>query len=144
MELHTCTLYCQLARSFMYVMFGTRPDISLPISFLSLHMSGVDHTHWKSVKHLLRYFQFKNGYTLSLGKFSQGHYISLCSYFDADWAQENNDRRSTSGFIFPLNGSPVSRQTRKLTTVALSTLESEYMSLAAAAKEATWLRRLLP
>ena len=42
-----------------------------------------------------------------------------------------------------LNGGPITWSSKRQTTVALSTTESEYMSLTQAAKEALWLRLLL-
>lgn len=64
-------------------------------------------------------------------------------YSDSDWAGDKNDRKSTSGFIFMLNGGPVSWCSKKQPTVALSSTEAEYIALTLAAKEATWLRLLL-
>ena len=42
-----------------------------------------------------------------------------------------------------MGGAPVSWMSKKQTCVALSTAEAEYMSLAFAAQEAIWLKRLL-
>jgi hypothetical protein len=52
------------------------------------------------------------------------------AFVDADWGNCTEDRRSCTGFIFLLNGSPVSWDTKKQRTVALSTTEAEYMALA--------------
>ena len=42
-----------------------------------------------------------------------------------------------------LAGAPISWQSRQQTSVALSTMESEYMAACAATQEAIWLRSLL-
>jgi hypothetical protein len=55
---------------------------------------------------------------------------------DADWAGDQDDRRSTSGAILQLFGSSVSWHSKKQSTVALSSAEAEYVSLSAAVTEA--------
>ena len=67
----------------------------------------------------------------------------LIGYSDADWAGDVNDRKSTSGYLFMMNGAAVSWRSQKQTCVALSTAEAEYIALAAAAQEATWMRKLM-
>lgn len=69
----------------------------------------------------------------------------LCieGYSDSDWAGDKESRKSTSGYIFMLNGGPVSWCSKRQATVALSSTEAECIALTLAAKEATWLRLLL-
>ncbi len=62
---------------------------------------------------------------------------------DADWAGDLNDRKSTSGFTFLMNGDAVSWQSKKQTCVALSTTVAEYIALSAVAQEALWMREFL-
>jgi len=64
-------------------------------------------------------------------------------YVDASFAADLDTRRSTTGYVFKIAGGPVSWQSRMQTSVALSSMESEYMAASAAAQEAIWLNRLL-
>jgi hypothetical protein len=64
-------------------------------------------------------------------------------YLDASHASDVDTRRSITGYIFFISGGPVSWQSRMQTSVALSSMESEYMAASAAAQEALWLNRLL-
>ncbi|XP_028394907.1 uncharacterized protein LOC114519054 [Dendronephthya gigantea] len=68
--------------------------------------------------------------------------VEICDV--EDWAS-SEDRRSITGYGFQLseNGPLVSWKSRKQATVALSTCEAEYMSLAAAVQEAKFLFQLL-
>jgi hypothetical protein len=59
-----------------------------------------------------------------------------------DYAADG-DRKSISGYLFILAGSPISFQAKKQTTVARSTVESEYAAMAHAAQEMIWLQYLL-
>ena len=64
-------------------------------------------------------------------------------YSDSDWGSDSDDRRSVTGYVFLLGGGAVSWQARKQTTVALSSVEAEYMAATQSAKEAMWWRSTL-
>lgn len=66
-------------------------------------------------------------------------------YSDADWASDMTDKRSTSGYCTSLReGSAlISWKTRKQATIALSTCEADYMSLASGMQECIYLEQLL-
>ena len=62
---------------------------------------------------------------------------------DANWAGDLDTRRSTTGYVFFLNGSVISWNSKRQPTVATSSTEVDYMSLYSATQEAIWLRGLL-
>ncbi|XRB19627.1 RNA-dependent DNA polymerase [Pseudoscourfieldia marina] len=78
--------------------------------------------------------------------FAQMASSSLKIFTSSDTRRKPGDnhenRRSTSGYIFFLNGGPISWASYLQTTVALSTVESEVMALTEAIKEAIYIRRL--
>ena len=67
----------------------------------------------------------------------------LTGYLDADWASDVNTRRSTTGYIVMLNNGAIAWKGQRQATMALSTIESEYMALTEAMKELKWLHTLL-
>ncbi|KAJ3473640.1 hypothetical protein NLI96_g12898 [Meripilus lineatus] len=125
--------------SLMYAAVATRPDISFAVQALSQFNTNPSPVHWTAVKHVLRYL---NG-TRTLGITYGNGTLDLIGYTDADWAQSTADRRSVSGYTFLLSGGAISWSSKKQPTVALSTMEAEYLALAHATKEAIWLRSLL-
>lgn len=64
------------------------------------------------------------------------------AYSDADWADDRNDRKSTSGHIIFYRGAPVHWSTSKQKSIAASTMESEYISLSDAAREAFYTKKI--
>ncbi|KAI1516674.1 hypothetical protein Ptr86124_003611 [Pyrenophora tritici-repentis] len=68
--------------------------------------------------------------------------LHLHGYSDASFA-DGEDRKSTSGYLFKLAGGTICHKSVKQKLVTTSTTEAEYVALTYAAKEATWLYRLL-
>ena len=133
-------IYQSAIGSLLYLSTRTRPDISFAVGNAARYCAQPSDSHWSAVKRIMRYLKG----TLKLGllyKCNNGG--ELVGFSDADWAGDLNDRKSTSGYIFLVSGSVVSWKSKKQSCVALSTAEAEYMSLASAAQEAIWMRRLI-
>ena len=130
--------YAELVGSLLYLSTTTRPDIAFAVGVLSRYMACPEEDHMRAAKGVLRYLR---GAT-RLGV-AYGTYKPFQAYVDADWAGDVDARRSTTGFIFTLNGGPVSWASKRQSTVATSTAEAEYVAAAMATKEALWLRKLL-
>lgn len=129
--------YKEAIGSLIYLMIGSRPDIAYSVSKLSQFMDAYDKTHWTAVKHILRYLKG----TLDLGiAYQRNGTNKLEGFCDSDYAGDQNTRRSTSGYIFMLNGGAVSWSSKLQQIIALSTTEAEYISLAEATKQSIWLR----
>ena len=67
---------------------------------------------------------------------------SMPASLTTDGNQDDN-RRSTTGWCFKYGGSVLSWKAQKQSTVATSTAEAEYIAAFEAAKEALYLRRIL-
>src|SRR3982074_2233528 len=88
----------------------------------------------------MRYLRGTAHYRLQLGG---GPQVLLTGYCDADWAGDLDERKSTTGYAFYIGDGLVSWNSKRQTTVALSTAEAEYMAATQATKEALWLKQLL-
>ena len=69
--------------------------------------------------------------------------LSLNVYADADYANEDNDRRSVSGIAVTLGGTVVSHASKTQRMVSLLTSEAEYIAAGDGAKEALFVRAVL-
>jgi len=103
-------------------------------------MSGYGKEHWAAVKRVFRYVKGSVDKGLVYNKSASG---ILQGFSDADWAGDYETRRSTTGFMFIFGGVAVSWASKMQKTVALSTMEAEYMALCEASKEAVWLDKLI-
>ncbi|GJY96245.1 hypothetical protein Tco_0512606 [Tanacetum coccineum] len=65
------------------------------------------------------------------------------AYSDASWINHVEDSSSTSGWVFLLGGGAISWASKKQTCITGSTMEFEFVALAATCKEAEWLRNLI-
>jgi hypothetical protein len=131
--------YRQAVGSLMYLMLGTRPDLAFSVCTLSRFMAKPTAQHWVAMKRVLRYIRG----TAELGIVFSGEKESrnLFGYCDSDWGGDTDTRKSTTGYIFFFVG-PISWNTKRQPTVALSTTEAEYMAACTAAKQAIWLQQL--
>ena len=77
--------------------------------------------------------------TINLAINYESNDASLTGYSDADFANNELDCRSLTGYVFKIGNVAITWNTRKQPTVALSTIEAEYMAIAAVTHEAIWL-----
>ena len=133
------TEYQAVIGSLLYASVATRPDLAASVGVLSKFAIKPSNDHWTGVKRVLRYIQGTLKYGL---RFIHSDDFTLLGYSDSDWAGDKDSRKSTSGYIFTLGGSPISWRSTKQSVVALSTTEAEYIALSQAAQEAVWLRHL--
>jgi hypothetical protein len=70
-------------------------------------------------------------------------FVSNPSYVDSDWAGCPDSRRSTSGFVFMLNGAAISWCYKRQPTVTLSSAETEFISASAMVQEVIYLSKSL-
>lgn len=134
--------YREAVGGLLYAAITLRPDIAFVTSRLAQYCENPGVQHWKAAKRVIKYLAGPRDYGICFGG-SETFNRQLNGYSDADYAADIDTRRSTSGFVFTLNGGPVSWTSRRQPIVALSTMESEYIAASDASREATWLRILL-
>nr|GEW04179.1 zinc finger, CCHC-type [Tanacetum cinerariifolium] len=79
----------------------------------------------------------------AIGKLSSGYPSVIEGYSDASWINNMEDHSSMSGWIFLLGGGVISWASMKQNCITSSTMEFEFVALAAASNEAEWLRNLI-
>ncbi len=138
----TTPMYASAVGALMYAALATRPDIAHAVAALCQFMSNPTDTHWQAAKRVFRYLQGSQHHQLVYGC-NGGRPHPLYGYSDSDWGNDSNDRRSFTGWVFLLHDAAISWQSCKQPTVALSSVEAEYMAATQATREAVWWRAFL-
>jgi len=131
--------YRELIGSLQYASLATRPDITFAVNKLSQFLANPGRAHLNAALRVLRYLKGTKSRSLHLG----GGFPDIAGFSDSDWGGDQDDRKSTSAYVFHLGYGAVSWKSKKQTSVALSSVEAEYMAMCQAAKEAVWLSGLL-
>jgi hypothetical protein len=77
--------------------------------------------------------------TLDLGlTYSRDYDLSPYAFVDSDYGGCRDTRRSTSGYVFIMAGGAVSWSSKRQATVALSTVEAEYVAMSRCAQQMVW------
>ena len=133
------TQYRQVLGSLQYLAL-TRPDISFAVNKFSQYTHQPSAMHWSAVKRILRYLKGTLNHGLFRCKTTQLH---LHAFADADWAENFDDRTSTSGYVIFLGSNPISWSSKKQKTIARSTTEIEYRVIVTVVAKLNWVINLL-
>jgi hypothetical protein len=142
-------LFRGMVGSLLYLASWTRPDIAFSVSELSRFVSNPGKSHLEAAKRVFRYLKKTLGLGLvyrssaSLPDHPEIQPNVLWGYVDSDWAGCPDSRRSTSGFVFMLNGAAISWRSKRQPTVALSSAEAEFISASSMVQEVIFLRKFL-
>ncbi|GLU01816.1 hypothetical protein SLE2022_191000 [Rubroshorea leprosula] len=133
------TCYRQLVGSLIYLTI-TRPGIAYAVHVVSQFMATPRSTHYAVVLRIIRYIKGTIFHGLH---FSAHSSLELRAYFDADWAGDFDDRKSTIGYCLFLGDSLISWHSKKQTVPSRSSTEAEYRALGDTTSELLNLHWLL-
>ena len=132
--------YASALGSIMYAQVCTRPDIAFATGLLGRYQSNPGHDHWVAAKKVMRYLKRTKDYML-IYKHVQD--LQLVGYSDSDFAGCQDEKKSTTGYIFKLAGGAVSWKSEKQKLIASSTMQAEFVACFSATTQAIWLRNLI-
>ncbi|GJS59835.1 zinc finger, CCHC-type containing protein [Tanacetum coccineum] len=131
--------YSRVIGCLMYVMTCTRPNIAFAVGKLSRYTSNLGTQYWQAIQRVSKYLKKTMDYRLKY----TGYPSVLEGYTNASWISNTKDNSSTSGWVFLLGGGAISWASKKQTCITGLIMESGFVALAAAGKEAEWLKNLL-
>ena len=110
------------------------------VSLISRYMESPMEIHLLAAKRILRYLQGTKDFGLF---YKKGEKSYLICFVDNDYAGDQDDRKSTSGYVFVLGTGAISWSSRKQKIVTLSNTKAEFIASIAYACQAIWLRKIL-
>lgn len=135
--------FMRIVGTLLYATTSTRLELAHAVQSLSQKSLNPTVRDMLQAKRVLRYLSGSRAIGLKYGGQSANGALVIEAFSDADWANDKVDRKSISGWVVKLNGSPVAWSAKKQKTVALSTCEAELYALGEAIKEILWLQGLL-
>ncbi|CAM8888151.1 unnamed protein product [Rhodiola kirilowii] len=133
------SMYRHVVGSLQYAAI-TRPDIAYAVNRVCQFLHAPTEDHWIAVKRILRYLKGTYDHGIVITPSSN---FDLVAYSDADWAGDPENCRSTQGYCVYFGGNIISWSSTKQRSVARSSTESEYKSLASATTELIWIQQLM-
>lgn len=133
-------LYQSKVGSLNYLVDYTRPDIAFAVGYTARYASNPDQSHMDAVDQILAYVSGTR--QLGLCFTNQGE-TRLIGFVDSDFANCEDSRKSTTGYVFLFAGAPISWSSKRQSTIAQSTMDAEYIAASEAARDAVWIRNFL-
>lgn len=130
-------MYMSMVGALMYMAVAGIPEIQFAVNQCAAFMQSPGTQHLVAAKRILRYLKgllsHPNAGAIRYRAGTNLHEFS--TYSDASWGGDMENARSTTGTIILFNNGPVTWQSKRQQTTALSSAESEYMALADTMKQ---------
>jgi hypothetical protein len=132
-------VYRSMIGSLLYLC-ASRSDIMLSVCMCARFQANPKEVHLRAMKRIMRYLV----YTPKFGHwYPKGSTFDLIGYSNAEWAGCKIDSKSTLGTCQFLGRSLVSWASKKQNSVALSTVEVEYIAASHCCAQLLWMRQTL-
>ena len=134
-------LFRSLVGHLMWLANQTRPDILNAIWAVARYSHAPKRLHWQAAVHVLMYVRFTSSFGITFQRgMVGGDRMEL--FVDSDFVSKTTDRRPVSGAVVMFAGACVVYLCRTQKSVALSSMEAEYVAMADGMREAIFLRYL--
>jgi len=133
------TVYRSMIGSLLYLT-ASRPDIAFSVGICARFQANSKEYHLTAAKRIIKYVND----TLLYGIwYSRETNLIVAGYSDVDWADNADDRKSTSGGCFYVGNNLVAWMSRKQSSISLSTTEAEYIATGSCCTQLLWMKKLL-
>ena len=118
-----------LVGHFMWLANQTRPDILNAVRAVARYSHAPKRLHWQAAMHVLMYARFTSSFGITFQRgMVGGDRMEL--FGDSDFASKATDRPSVSGAVVMFAGACAMYLCRTQKSVALSSMEAEYVAMA--------------
>lgn len=133
--------YRSLVGALLYVL-KTRYDVFFSVKELARFLENPGKKMFRYAKKILRYLKETRSRKLYFRRQENPDY-KVTGFTDANWAGNVDNRKSTSGYIIFVNGTPILTGSKTQHAVSLSSCESELYGISIAGVQMLYLRRLM-
>ena len=126
--------------SLLYLMIGTCPDIAFAVTHLSQLSTNPTKNHYKAAQHVCHYLVGTHDYKLV---YTHEEDKGLVTYTNSDWAADKIWQHSITGYFFKLAKGIISWRSHAQKTIALSSMEAEYMAISDCSRQVIWIKTLI-
>ena len=132
------SLYRSIIGTLLFAANCLRFDICFAVGLLSRFLQNPEKNHLSAANRSLRYLN-SNPLTIN---YDSSTNVNFAGYSDSDWAGDIADRKSVGGYMFLINGKPITWSSKKQVSVSLLSCEAEYIGLTEAAKEVLFIQQV--
>ena len=137
--------YQVIIRKLMYLVCGTRPDISFVVRYLSQNNRDSQVGYLKAAKKVLWYLKEMSWICI---KYEQSictniYDLLLHDYADSNYAEDLLNWKSTMSYCFYVNNGVVAWCFKKQHMISTSITEAEYITLEHTAQQVIWMQRFM-
>ena len=122
----------------MLYLTASRPDILFSVCVYARFQSNPKESYIIVVKRIIRYLKGTSNLGLWYSKDSS---LNLIGYSDADYGGYKIDKKSTSGTCQFLGSNLISWHCKKQSSIALSTVEAEYVAVRSCCTQVLWIKQ---
>ena len=118
----------------------SRPDISYSVGVCTKYQANPKESHMIALKRIIKYVKTTADFGVWYNKDTN---VVLVGYSDADWAENVDNRKSTSRGCFYVGNNFVSWMSKKQNFISLSTTKAKYIAVGSCCTELLWMQKLL-
>ena len=138
----TTHLYQRKIGSILYPGIISRPDIAFTAARLSNFLTNPSPDHIAAANRCIQYLYSSRYLAIMFDGLNNTKDKAFKAYTDSSFADDQQDRKSTQGYLFTLFGGPIIWKSGKQIMVITSSTEAELLALSTAGKEAIAAIRL--
>jgi hypothetical protein len=135
--------YAAVVGMLNWLAVSTRPDIAFAVKELARVVATPLPSHWRAAQRVLRYLRNSPNAHIEYRERPNGPPYDIVAYSDADFAGEQDTRKSTSGRIIYVFGNVVVWKAKSQSGIAVSSCESEYIAMSEAVKDIMYIKQVL-
>jgi hypothetical protein len=134
--------YQQKIGSINFAAVTTRPDIAQATSKLAEYLQNPSQRHQQLATRVIEYLVTTKHLAIEFNGICNPQQNVFLACSDASFANDQETRKSSQGYVFQLFGGPIDWKANKQRTVTTSSTEAEFLSLSTTAKQLLWWERL--